>query len=376
MKNDSSTHLHTPVHYIIWRSGAGGAELSVNHYIHRYGGDRPIFVFSLRDHPNEIYDASKIHFQSGSDNDWACYRQYFRYCRAHKDHLFHLMSVGPVILLITLLAGVTRPLYHIHGTIYWKKPLKKLYLKAAWRLSSWFRTPVFVANSQYSASVFRRLVLPVSTKVIYNGFDVRRFLEHRSARTELRRMAYIGRLQPGKNAHLVIRLFEEIADTHPQLELHIAGDGALRPALEQQARETGFGNRIVFHGWVEDVAAFYAGVDLFVFLSASESFGNVLAEALLTGLPVLTSNIPVFEEIHGGENAFLLGNPNDYPELLENFRKAVADYPYLARRAYVLSDRIKETFDIERHLTEIENIYAQTESSRHLLPFRSAGALQ
>lgn len=375
MKKQAATGLLTPVHYVVWRSEAGGAELSVNHYIERFSSSRAVHVFSLRASKNEIYDGSKIQFQNGADNDWDCYRAYFRYCRAHKDDLFHLMSVGPVILLLTLLAGVRQPVYHIHGTLYWKKPFKKLYLKTAWWLAGLFRVH-FVANSHYSAGIFDRVVLPVSPKVIYNGFALGSFLAARTLRPELRRMAYAGRLQPGKNADLVIRLFDEIAADYPNLELHIAGDGALRPALERQAAQSAAHDRIKFRGWVDDIATFYGEVDLFVFLSAYESFGNVLPEALLTGLPVLTSNIPVFEEIYGADKTFVLGDPAQYPVLLENFRKAIAGYPELARRAFALSDRMAATFNIEHHLTEIENIYAQIESAGHLLPLRGAGAVR
>lgn len=189
-------------------------------------------------------------------------------------------------------------------------------------------------------------------------------------------MAYIGRLQPGKNVELVIRLFKEVAAEYPKLELHIAGDGALRRVLEREASQSPHRDRIKFHGWVTDIAGFYGSVDLFVFLSAYESFGNVLPEALLTGLPVLTSNIPVFEEIYGSESDFVLGDPERYDEIKENFRKALAGYPQLADDAFALSERMLQTFNIEHHLSEIENIYEQIESARHLLPLRGAGAIR
>lgn len=375
MKEQTAAPTYLPVHYVVWRAAAGGAELSVKHYIDRFGPCRPIHVFSLRGSENEIYDRSKIRFQNGSDHNLECYLRYFRYCRQHRRDLFHLMSVGPVILLITLLAGVRSPVYHIHGTIYWKKTLAKIYLKTAWYLASLFRT-IFIANSRYSASIFHKVVLPVQPRVIYNGFDVHAFLQKRSKRTALRRMAYIGRLQPGKNVELVIRLFRDVAAEYPKLELHIAGDGALRPALERQAGQSPHRDRIKFHGWVTDIAGFYGDMDLFVFLSAYESFGNVLPEALLTGLPVLSSNIPVFEEIYGKEADFILGNPERYDEIKENFRKALAAYPTLADKAFSLSERMLHTFNIEHHLSEIENIYEQVESARHLLPLRGAGAIR
>ncbi|MBK8921242.1 MAG: glycosyltransferase family 4 protein [Saprospirales bacterium] len=315
MKNNTRKQSPEPVHYVVWESMPGGMESYISHYTNRFYGQRDVYIYSLRPVGNGLTDRlGDGHYDQGSHNNWACYSGYFRYCRAHPNHLFHLMNGGPVILLLTLLAGVRNPVYHIHGTKYWKKWLDRLYLKTAWQLIRLFRVR-FIANSQFSAGVFRRDVLPIQPDVIYNGFQLARFLEKRWLRSKLNRIVYVGRLDHGKNVHLVIRLFEEIAREHPELELHFAGAGDLRAELEQQARNSPFAGRMVFHGWVDDMAAFYQAADLFLFLSAYESFGNVVAEALLTGLPVLTSDLPAFREIHGGEAAFCLGNPDNYPEL-------------------------------------------------------------
>lgn len=351
-----------PVHYVVWRAYPGGAESFAAYYTNRFEEDRSIHLYSLRSCENYITDSPGIQFQSGADTNWACYRDYFFYCRKHRNHIFHLLSTGPITLLIALLAGVRHPVYHIHGTKYWKTFKEKIYLKTAWLISSLFKV-TYIANSQYSAGIFHQDVLPIKAKVIYNGFVTDTYLENRFLRQELRRIAYIGRLHPGKNVELVLRLFGEIAAQLPWLELHIAGDGMLREQLESQAQNSPYRDRIIFHGWVEDVASFYKSIDLFLFLSAYESFGNVVLEALLTGLPVLTSNIPVFEEIHGGESAFLLGDPGNYETLKRNFINAVANFPELAQKAYNLSAQIAGKFDIERHLTEIEALYLDTDAS-------------
>ncbi|TNE54869.1 MAG: hypothetical protein EP344_13975, partial [Bacteroidetes bacterium] len=244
MREQSTSARHLPVHYVVWRSLPGGAELSVRHYVEGYGAKRRLYLYSLRDSDNAVCTDPRLHFDKGADGGWACYKRYFRYCRAHRQDIFHLMSTGPIILLLTLLAGVRTPLYHIHGTIYWKKKLDRVYLRIAWWLAGLFRIH-FVANSEYSAGIFDRKVMPVHPRVIYNGFDVERFWAHRSKRTRLRRIAYIGRLQPGKNTELVLSLFEAIADKYPELELHLAGDGALRPTLEATAAKSVHRDRIV-----------------------------------------------------------------------------------------------------------------------------------
>ncbi len=348
-----------PIHYILWQMGPGGMELGILHYIDRFGPTRKLYVYGLKARENTLFDESKIEVDGGGRNP---YRNYFRYCRRHRRDTFHLNNGGPVVLLLTLLAGVKNPVYHIHGTIYWKTPFQKLYLKSVWwavRFLLFFRKTTFVANSEYSASVFREKVLPAAPAVVYNGFDTKKFTAHCSQRSHLKKLAYVGRLQTGKNVDLVIRLFEEAAGSHPGLELHIAGTGPLKAELEQRCAESPYASRIIFHGFIKDIQAFYASVDLFLFLSAYESFGNVVAEALLTGLPVLTSNVPAFREIHGGDPAFELGNPANYPEVKRRFLNALAHYPVLAAKAFALSKEMEYRFSIGSHLAQMTKIYEQ-----------------
>ncbi len=334
--------------------------MSINHYINHLSAQRKLYAYSLRKIDRNIYDESSITVTEGGKSGWRLYADYFKYCRRHRKDIFHMHNGGPVILLLTLLAGVRNPLYHIHGTIYWHNFVQKLYLKPIWgfiRLLLTWRKATFVANSKYSAGIFSKKALPVQPTVIYNGLDVQNFLKNKSLRTELQRMAYIGRMYPGKNVDLVIRLFEEIAGDSPKLELHLAGSGPLQGELEAQAQKSPYSDRIKFLGYVKDITSFYGSADLFVFLSAYESFGNVVAEALLTGLPTLTSNIPVFEEIYGEEKDFILGDPANYEVVKQKFLKNIQDFPNLARKAHDLSASVETQCSIENHLRQIENIY-------------------
>lgn len=335
-------------------------EMGVLHYIDRFGPSRKLFVYGIKARENRLFDESKITTGKGGAQSGNAYINYFRYCRRHQKGLFHLNNGGPVILLLTLLAGVENPVYHIHGTIYWKTPLQKVYLKTVWlavRFLLFFRKTTFVANSQYSAAVFRNKVMPVEPIVVYNGFDTGKFTALCSRRTSLRKLAYVGRLQTGKNVDLVIRLFEEAAASHPELELHIAGAGPLEELIRKRCAESPVADRITCHGFVKDIQHFYQSVDLFLFLSAYESFGNVVAEALMTGLPVLTSNVPAFREIHGGDPLFEMGDPADYPEVKRRFLAALDRYPELAAKAFALSGEMENRFSVQSHLTKMSEIY-------------------
>ena len=94
---------------------------------------------------------------------------------------------------------------------------------------------------------------------------------------------YVGRLAPEKNLVLVEQAFAAIQEKLPSARMVWVGDGPARAALrERHPRHVFAGPRVG-----EDLAAHYASADLFLFGSLSETWGNVLAEAMASGLPVV-----------------------------------------------------------------------------------------
>lgn len=330
-------------------------------YVERFRSTRKTFLFSLRPGPNTLTDAVDGYTQ-GTTSNRGLYAAFFRYCRAHRRDRFHLFNSGPVILLITLLAGIRAPIYHIHGTIYWKGWIDRWALRMAWYITMPFR-PLFVANSQLSATTFRKNAIPVKPIVVYNGFDTAPLLARRRLRTRMVRMAYVGRLAPGKNAELAVRAFNAIAPANNEVELHLAGTGALEGAIRDEALMSPFRRRIHFHGWVADMPTFYSTMDLVIFPSSHESFGNVLAEALINGLPVLVSDLPAFEEIHGDRSTFSLGSPLEPMAFIQNFVAAMEHFGRLAEKAYAASDKVAQRFGMEQHLNAIEHLHASAGAS-------------
>jgi len=96
---------------------------------------------------------------------------------------------------------------------------------------------------------------------------------------------HVGRLAPEKNLGLLKRCFEQLRASYPQrnLKLIIVGDGPQRAALEKDLPEA------IFCGAQrgEALAAHYASGDVFLFPSLTETFGNVVLEALASGLGVV-----------------------------------------------------------------------------------------
>ena len=103
-----------------------------------------------------------------------------------------------------------------------------------------------------------------------------------------KRILTVGSLKEQKNHALLIRAFALVARSRPA-KLMIVGEGPLRGALEELARDEGVGNRVILPGFAADPWPYYASADLFVLSSDYEGFGLVLVEAMRSGLnPVST----------------------------------------------------------------------------------------
>ena len=94
---------------------------------------------------------------------------------------------------------------------------------------------------------------------------------------------YVGRLAPEKNLALVEKCFAAIQVWHPGARMVWVGDGPSARRLMQEHPDHHFAG--MRHG--EDLARHYASADLFIFPSLSETYGNVVAEAMASGVPVV-----------------------------------------------------------------------------------------
>ena len=94
---------------------------------------------------------------------------------------------------------------------------------------------------------------------------------------------YVGRLAAEKNIELVIKTFDAISQKVPNAKLIMVGHGPLHDEIKTNNPHVLFAG--VRSG--EDLAAHYASADIFLFPSKTETFGNVTAEALASGLGVI-----------------------------------------------------------------------------------------
>lgn len=104
-----------------------------------------------------------------------------------------------------------------------------------------------------------------------------------------RRLLSVGGFREQKNQALLLDAFARLRQRVPA-RLMIVGEGPLRGVLEARAAKLGVADDVLLPGFRADVWPFYAAADLFVLSSDYEGFGNVLVEALASGVPVVSTD--------------------------------------------------------------------------------------
>ncbi|PMQ05689.1 GDP-mannose-dependent alpha-mannosyltransferase [Dyella sp. AD56] len=119
---------------------------------------------------------------------------------------------------------------------------------------------------------------------------------------------YVGRIAAEKNLALAVRAFRAIQQQVPKARYVWVGDGPARAALQEANPD------FIFAGMQrgENLAQHYASADLFPFPSLSETFGNVILEALASGLPVVAyEEGAAREHLHTGRNGYRIDVGNE-----------------------------------------------------------------
>ncbi|MFO1486554.1 MAG: glycosyltransferase family 1 protein [Verrucomicrobiaceae bacterium] len=140
---------------------------------------------------------------------------------------------------------------------------------------------------------------------------------------------YVGRIAAEKNLELAVRAFDVLRQVHPNARMVFVGDGPRLAAMREEHPAFHYaGARLG-----EELAAHYASADVFLFPSITETFGNVVLEAMSSSLGVVAFDYAAPRLlIRSGENGWLV--PFGHEEaFLEQTRAAAARWNDTALRA-------------------------------------------
>lgn len=134
-----------------------------------------------------------------------------------------------------------------------------------------------------------------------------------------------GRLEKQKNQKMLIQSFANIANDFPTYELHIYGEGSLRKELELQIEELGLQQRVKLPGNHINYHDRLCEADIFVLSSDFEGLSNALLEAMILGLPCISTECAGSDEVIRTECNGLLIPVGDTSALTEALRRLLSD---------------------------------------------------
>lgn len=116
-------------------------------------------------------------------------------------------------------------------------------------------------------------------------------------------VASMGRLDAMKGHDILIRSLAQVEG----VSAFILGDGERRQSLAELACELGVGDRIQFHGWVDNPRDYLAQCHALVMPSRSEGFPLAMVEAMLAARPVIATRVGSMPEaVMDGQTGFLV----------------------------------------------------------------------
>jgi glycosyltransferase involved in cell wall biosynthesis len=205
--------------------------------------------------------------------------------------------------------------------------------------------------------------------VIPLGFDLAPFLNARAHRGEFRRefgfddviklVGIVGRIFPIKNHGLFLTAAARIAAAEPAARFVIVGDGILRPDLEQQARDLGIADRVLFTGWRSDLPRIYADLDVLVVSSDNEGTPVSAIEAMASDCPVVATRVGGLPDlVIDGENGLLVPPRNS--EALSVAVLRLLQNPERARNmSQKASAMARGRFSLRRLVADMDHLYTQ-----------------
>jgi N-acetylgalactosamine-N,N'-diacetylbacillosaminyl-diphospho-undecaprenol 4-alpha-N-acetylgalactosaminyltransferase len=226
--------------------------------------------------------------------------KYAKYCRENEiDISLSILSRPNLIALVSRLFGNRAKLViSEHSTLsrYYQSGIAAKGLKRLISLLYPTADRVIAVSSGCAEDLTQNFgVAPQKVQVVYNPIDIE--LIHKISaqpcaigRDGIFTFVTCGRLIKSKNMEMVIQAFA-LCDIEKS-RLVVIGEGEERAALEALADKLGVSDSVIFVGFTANPYAYFGRSDAFVFASRFEALPTVLIEALVCGLPVISTDCP------------------------------------------------------------------------------------
>lgn len=251
--------------------------------------------------------------------------------RRHRLDLLHVQYRLPLLALGDCACTIHDTLFETHPQYFTPSFVRMSRLTSRHAVRN---ARILFTVSEFSRFEIARLygVNPARVEVTTNGIDTRRFQPGRHGSERVRAhglepgayLCTVGRLEPRKNHLNLLRAYALLAEPRPTLAIIGQRDFHSEPIF-QLARTLGLQGQVHFLQKVPDadLPALIRHAAVFVYPSHAEGFGMPVAEAMASGVPVVSSNTTSLPEVAG--DAALTADPQEPAQIASAIAWLLAD---------------------------------------------------
>jgi len=172
-----------------------------------------------------------------------------------------------------------------------------------------------------------------------------------------RNILFVGSFEKKKNIETLIKAFHRLKNNqdHDVKLVLIGGKGSASKSIDALIKQLDVNIDIIRPGYVfaNDLLKFYKAAEVLVFPSFYEGFGIPCLEAMARGVPLVTSNIPIFKEIVGDRGIYF--QPDSVDDLVKkilsvlnnnDFSEDMINYGYECVKMFTWQKTARQTLEI------------------------------
>ena len=200
-------------------------------------------------------------------------------------------------------------------------------------------------------------------RVLYNPIDDQsiRQLSQEISNTKLSNTTSIklistGRLVAQKGYDRLLPIIKRLINDGIKVSLTILGEGRDRQKLEEYIKSNNLANHVFLPGFVDNPYSIIVQHDIFVCSSRSEGYSTAVTEAIILGLPVVTTNCSGMTELLGENNEYGIVTQNNDEALYQGIKRLITDKRLIDYYKEKAQYRSKD-FSLEHLMNSIEDIF-------------------
>ncbi len=167
----------------------------------------------------------------------------------------------------------------------------------------------------------------------------------------------IGRLTPVKGISYLLQAVRLLVQQEQNIKLLLVGDGPMRDTLEQESRDLGIAETVVFLGHREDTRELIRAVDIFVLPSLSEGIPMALLEAMAASRAVIASRVGGIPEVIRDGVEGILVEPKDVSALVEGCLRLLRSSDKAKELGDSARRRVDRSFSAESMAGAVRSLY-------------------